>query len=183
MMNTPTLSRRTWALLLAVAMFAAACGSTSDTATEASTDEEADTEQVEPCYADPGLEVVESADDPASLDGTTITLATHDSFALSDETLAAFTEETGITVEVVAAGDAGQLVSQAVLTAGTPTADVMFGIDNSFMCRGVEAGLFSPYVATGLDTVPEELQLDPFNRVTAIDFSDCLLYTSPSPRD
>lgn len=187
MMNHPTLSRRTWALLLVLALVAAACGSTSDTATDAGTNEdgESDAEQIDPCYADPGLEVVESADDVASLAGTTITLATHDSFAISDDTLAAFTEETGINVEVVASGDAGQLVSQAVLTAGTPTADVLFGIDNAFMCRGLEAGLFSPYVSSLLDAVPADLQLDPFNRVTPIDFGDvCVNYwTDALPGD
>ncbi len=170
-------------LFVALGLFAAACGSTTDTATD--TDAGEDAEQTEPCYTDPELEAVEAAADPASLSGTTVTLATHDSFAISDETLAAFTDETGIAVDVVAAGDAGQLVSSAILTAGTPTADVLFGIDNSFMCRGLEASLFSPYVSSGLDSVPNDLQLDPFNRVTPIDFGDvCVNYwTDALPGD
>ncbi len=159
---------RALAAMLMMAMIAAACGSSSDTSAAA-----ADSE----CFTDPGLEAVELASDPASLDGTTITLATHDSFFLSEGTLEAFTAETGITVEQVAVGDAGQLVSQSVLTAGTPTADVLFGIDNSFLCRGLEADLFSPYVSSALSTVADDLQVDPFNRVTPIDFSDvCVNY-------
>ncbi len=167
MMKTMTnRSFRTGALLALVALIAAACGSsTADTAAESE------------CFADPGLRAVEAADDLTALDGTTITLATHDSFALSEGTLEAFTAETGITVEQVAVGDAGQLVSQSVLTAGEPTADVLFGIDNSFLCRGLDAGLFTPYVSSGLGTVPDDLQLDPFNRVTPIDFGDvCVNY-------
>ena len=161
---------RTLATMLLLALIAAACGSSSDTATGG---EFADS----PCYADPGLTPVEASDDPASLDGTSITLATHDSFFLSEGTLEAFTAETGITVEQVAVGDAGQLVSSAVLTAGNPTADVLFGIDNSFMCRGLEADLFSPYTSAGLETVPADLQLDPLNRVTPISFGDvCINY-------
>ncbi len=159
---------RTGALLVLLALIAAACGSSNDTAASSSE-----------CFSDPGLDAVEATDDPESLDGTTITLATHDSFFLSEGTLEAFTAETGITVEQVAVGDAGQLVSQAVLTADTPTADVMFGIDNSFLCRGLEADLFSPYTSAGLDTVSSDLQLDPLNRVTPIDFSDvCVNYWS-----
>ncbi len=168
MMTTANRSLRLGALVFVMALVAAACGSSDDTASETSE-----------CFTDPGLDVVEAPEDISSLDGTTITLATHDSFFLSEGTLEAFTAETGITVEQVAVGDAGQLVSQAVLTAGTPTADVLFGIDNSFLCRGLEADLFSPYVAAGLDTVPADLQLDPINRVTPIDFSDvCVNYWS-----
>ena len=183
MMNTTRTTWRFGTLAIALALIAAACGSTTDTAT---TSGETEGELPDsPCYADPGLEAVEVASDPAALEGTTITLATHDSFVLSDGTLAAFTEETGITVETVAVGDAGLLVSQAVLTAGTPTADVLFGIDNAFLCRGLEANLFSPYTSSGLSAVAEDLQLDPFNRVTPIDFGDvCVNYwTDELPGD
>ena len=88
---------RMLAAMFAIALIAAACGSSSETATGG---EFADS----PCYDDPGLTPVEAADDPSSLDGTSITLATHDSFFLSEGTLEAFTAETGITVEQVAVG-------------------------------------------------------------------------------
>ncbi|MDJ0792005.1 MAG: thiamine ABC transporter substrate-binding protein, partial [Acidimicrobiia bacterium] len=45
-----------------------------------------------------------------------ITLLTHDSFALSDGTLDAFTEETGVTVVQLPGGDTGSMVNQAILT-------------------------------------------------------------------
>jgi len=127
------------------------------------------------CFADPGLDAVDAPS--GDLSGTTITLATHDSFFVSEGTLKAFTDETGIIVEQVAAGDAGQLVSSAVLTADNPTADVLFGIDNAFLCRGLEADLFLPYVAASLGDVHGELVVDPHNRVTPIDFGDvCVNY-------
>lgn len=127
------------------------------------------------CFEDPGLSPIELTD--ADLSGTTITLATHDSFSLSDGVLDAFSDETGITVEQVAVGDAGQLVSQSILTKDTPTADVLFGIDNAFLCRGLEAGLFSPYESAALADVDDELELDPFHRVTPVDFGDvCVNY-------
>ena len=110
-------------------------------------------------------------------DGTTITLVTHDSFAVSDGLFDTFTEETGIEVELLQQGDAGSLVSQSVLTAGDPVADVMFGIDNTFLCRGLDAGVFVPYESPTLADVPDELELDPHHLVTPIDFGDvCVNY-------
>lgn len=110
--------------------------------------------------------------------GTTIRLATHDSFALSDGTLEAFTAETGIKVEVLPSGDAGTMVSQAVLTAGNPVADVLYGIDNTFLCRGTRAGVFVPYASTALADVDDGYELDPDHLVTPIDVGDvCLNYS------
>jgi thiamine transport system substrate-binding protein len=69
------------------------------------------------------------------------------------------------------------MVSQAVLNAGNPVADVMWGIDNTFLCRGLEAGIFTPYTSVHIDTVDPTLRLDPFDRVTPVDFSDlCVNY-------
>jgi ABC-type thiamine transport system substrate-binding protein len=105
----------------------------------------------------------------ADVDGTTISLVTHGSFEVSDGIFEAFTDETGIEVELVESDDAGTLVSQSVLTAGDPVADVMYGIDTTFLCRGTGAGLFVPYASPGLDEVPEEYRLDPNDLATPID--------------
>ena len=78
------------------------------------------------------------SEDLEDLTGTTVTLLTHDSFYVSPETLEAFTESTGIKVEQLASGDAGVLVAQACLTAGEPLGDVLFGIDNTFLQRGLD---------------------------------------------
>lgn len=113
----------------------------------------------------------------------TLTLATHDSFALSDGTLAAFTEETCIGIEQIAQGDAGQLVSSAILTADNPTADVLFGIDNAFLQRGLDADLFLAYSSPALDAVDDALELD--DRVTPISYGDVCVnwWTDALPGD
>ena len=109
--------------------------------------------------------------------GTTVTLLTHDSFYVSPETFEAFTAETGVTVEQLASGDAGALVAQACLTAGEPLGDVLFGIDNTFLQRGLDCGMFEPYTSPNLADVPDHFELDPEHRVTPIDFGDvCLNY-------
>ena len=74
-----------------------------------------------------------------------VRLLAHDSFVLSESLLADFTEETGLTVEVVTGGDAGTMVAGAVLAAGSPTADVMYGVDSTLLSRAVDAGVFEPY--------------------------------------
>jgi thiamine transport system substrate-binding protein len=102
----------------------------------------------------------------------TLTLVTHDSFALSDDTLPAFTDATGIEVEVVPAGDAGAALNQAILTKDDPLGDVFFGIDNTFLTRALDEDLFVPYASPALQHVPARYQLDDEHRVTPIDYGD-----------
>jgi thiamine transport system substrate-binding protein len=102
---------------------------------------------------DPSL----TAAPPASFAPTTITLLAHDSFAVSKSVLAAFEARTGITVKIVTGGDAGQVVNKAVLTAGDPEGDVLFGVDNTLLSRAVDAGIFAPYKPAALATVRPDL--------------------------
>jgi thiamine transport system substrate-binding protein len=74
----------------------------------------------------------------------TVTLVTHDSFALTKGILDDFTKQTGYTVDVVQPGDAGTLVNQLVLTKDAPVGDVTFGIDNTFASRALDAGVLVP---------------------------------------
>jgi thiamine transport system substrate-binding protein len=108
----------------------------------------------------------------------TITLMAHDSFAdaVTEDTFAAFTAETGHQVELLAAGDAGAMVNQAILTKDNPLADVIFGIDDTFLTRALNAGILAPYSSALLDHVPDLLR-PPSDLVTPIDYGDvCLNY-------
>jgi len=105
-----------------------------------------------------------------------IVLLTHGSFALSDGILDTFTDQTGITVRVQMAGDAGTMLNQAILTMDNPIADVMYGIDNTFLSRAIDSGLFIPYTASGIDTVSGLLRVEG-DSATPIDFGDvCINY-------
>lgn len=107
----------------------------------------------------------------------TIRLLAHDSFALSDGVLAGFTKTTGIKVELIKGGDAGTVVNQAILTNGNPQADVLFGIDSTFLTRALQERLFVPYRAMGLGRVDKAFLLDAKHRVTPVDYGDvCLNY-------
>lgn len=147
-------------LLVALTLLAAACGD-DDTATSGS--------------AGDGASDTSAEGEPAR--DVTITLVTHDSFSVSDEVLDAFTEETGITVELLASGDAGSMLNQAILTKGAPQGDVLFGVDSTFLSRALDEDLFVPYESPALAEVDESLVLDPEHRVTPIDTGDvCLNY-------
>jgi thiamine transport system substrate-binding protein len=110
-------------------------------------------------------------------EGGTVTLVTHDSFAVSKPVLRDFTKQTGITVRVLKNGDAGAALNQAILTKDAPLGDAFFGVDNTFLSRALAAGIFVPYAAKGVDRVPASLRLDDRNRVTPIDYGDvCVNY-------
>lgn len=129
------------------------------------------------CTTDSNQDSGTAGGDGDSIDGTTVTLLTHDFFFLSEDVLATFTAATGVKVEQLALGDAGQMVSEAVLTAGSPLGDVMFGIDNTFLQRGLDADIFVAYESANLAGVPDEFELDPLYRVTPVDFGDvCINY-------
>ena len=76
---------------------------------------------------------------------TEVTLIAYDSFTPEEGIFDAFTEQTGATVKVVTAGDTGTMVSKAVLTAGNPEGDVLWGIDNTFLSRAQNANVLSSY--------------------------------------
>ena len=117
--------------------------------------------------------------DPAG-EGTvsnTLTLITHQSFAVSDGIIELFEAEHGVTVEILRSDDAGAMVNQAILTKDNPLGDVIFGIDNTFLSRALNEDIFQPYESPLLANVPADLQLDSEHRVTPIDFGDvCINY-------
>lgn len=114
----------------------------------------------------------------------TLTLLAHSSFAISQSTLDAFTEETGVTVEIIDGGDAGAMLAQAILTKDNPIADVIFGVDNTFLSRGVAEEITIPYVAPALGDLHPFTRLDPTNRFTPIDYGDvCLQYVNDGSLD
>jgi thiamine transport system substrate-binding protein len=109
---------------------------------------------------------------PSSYAPTTVTLVTHDSFALTESLLADFRERSGITVTIVAGGDAGEVVNKAALTAGNPEGDVLFGVDNTLLSRALAAGVFDPYVSPAAAEVAPELRASTSDAVTPVDYGD-----------
>ena len=107
-----------------------------------------------------------------------IVLMTHGSFAVSEGVLEAFTSESGVAVTVLESADAGTMVNQAILTKDNPIADVLYGIDNTFLSRAVNEELFIAYEAMSIDLVPGTLRA-PGSFATPIDVGDVCVNLDP----
>lgn len=101
----------------------------------------------------------------------TVQLLAHDSFVVSEQLIADLKADTGITLEIISGGDAGSMVAGAILASGQPTADVLFGIDNTLLARALDADVFEPYVAADRGRIEPSLLPDT-DAVTPIDFGD-----------
>jgi thiamine transport system substrate-binding protein len=162
--------------LVALSLVLGACGTDDgagdgdggDTATDTATD---------PGPADTGAPG--PSDVPDDLPDS-VTLVAYDSFPEGDTTLNdaldAFTDDTGIDVDLLIAGDTGTMLSKAVLTAGNPEGDVMWGIDNTFLSRAIDEDVFEPH-RPDVELDPALTALVPGDEVTPVDFGDvCVNY-------
>jgi thiamine transport system substrate-binding protein len=106
-----------------------------------------------------------------------LVVMTHDSFDISSEVIEAFENEHNITVTFLQAGDAGEVLNRAILTKNNPLADVLYGVDNTFLSRALENDLFEAYESPALSKIPEELILDETHHMLPVDWGDvCLNY-------
>jgi thiamine transport system substrate-binding protein len=102
---------------------------------------------------------------------------THDSFAVSEDVVKLFEDANNARVIFLQSGDAGAVLNKAVLTKDAPLADVLFGVDNTFLSRALEADIFEAYVSPQLADIPDAFKLDPSNRALAVDYGDvCINY-------
>ena len=115
-----------------------------------------------------------SGDDGAGGGDKTITLVTHDSWAMKKSVMKAFEKKTGYRVRQVSNGDAGALTNKLVLTKGDPIGDVVYGIDNTFAGRAVDAGILAEHQGpTTADTAPSALGSEQAeSELTPVDYGD-----------
>ena len=107
---------------------------------------------------------------PAAPEPAILTLASHDSFAVSEDVVAAFEEQHGVKLQFLTLGDAGEALNKLILSADAPLADVFFGVDNTFLSRALNADVFAPYASPLLSQIPDELKLDASNRLLPVDY-------------
>jgi thiamine transport system substrate-binding protein len=108
---------------------------------------------------------------------TELRIMTHDSFAASEEVIAEFERQYNVKLVILPSGDTGAMLSQAILTKNAPLADVLYGVDNTFLSRALKEDLFEPYRSPLLENIPPEFILDPEYRVLPVDYGDvCINY-------
>ena len=106
-----------------------------------------------------------------------LTVMGHDSTVVPEPVLAEFEERYGARVSILLAGDAGSALNRAILAKGNPLADVLYGVDNAFLSRALEEGVFERYEPPALAGIAPELRLDASGHATPIDFGDvCVNY-------
>lgn len=127
------------------------------------------------CLIVAGLLLVPAKAPAADPKVPTLTIMTHDSFSAGKEVIADFESSHRVKLRFLKGGDAGAALNQAILSKNHPMADVFFGVDNTFLSRALQSGIFESYAAPGLADVPATLQLDPEKRLLPVDFGDVCL--------
>ena len=113
----------------------------------------------------------------APAEPATLTVMTHDSFAISEDVVTAFETANNVDVVFLQSGDSGTMLNKAILAKDAPLADVMFGVDNTFLSRALEADIFDAYQSPALSDVPAEFVLDSSFRALPVDYGDvCINY-------
>jgi thiamine transport system substrate-binding protein len=121
---------------------------------------------------------VSTADDQAPRQGEgtpgKVVLATHDSWAMPKPLIRKLEHDTGLDLQVVPSGDAGQLTNKLVLTKDNPVADVVYGIDNTFASRALDAGVLAPDAAAGAPASASRYDLpgDSRHALAPVDWGD-----------
>lgn len=107
-----------------------------------------------------------------------LVVMTHDSFAVSDGVIQEFEIANNAKVTFLRSGDAGSTLNKAILTKDAPIADVLFGVDNTFLSRALDAEIFETYASPLLQNIPDEYRLDQKNRALPVDYGDvCINYS------
>lgn len=114
---------------------------------------------------------------PGVVQPLALRVMTHNSFAISANLVMQFEAENNVKLEFIKGGDAGTILNKALLTKSNPLADVLYGVDNTFLSRALENDLFEPYSPLVLANIPGELKLDASNRALPVDYGDvCINY-------
>jgi len=114
---------------------------------------------------------------PTPTSPQSITILTHDSFAIGENVIKAFEADNNAKVVFLQSGDAGAVLNQAVLTKDAPLADILFGVDNTFLSRALEADIFEAYESPALSDIADEYKLDSSFHALPVDYGDvCINY-------
>jgi thiamine transport system substrate-binding protein len=114
---------------------------------------------------------------PTSTGPQILTVMTHDSFSVSDAVVNLFEQNNNAKIVFLKSGDAGAMLNKAILTKDAPLADVLYGVDNTYLSRALNADIFEEYASPELKNIPDLFKLDASNRALPVDYGDvCINY-------
>ena len=107
----------------------------------------------------------------------TLTVMTHDPFAASESVITGFEQTNDVKVVFLRSGGAGAALNKAILTKDAPLADVFYGVDNTYLSRALDAGIYEQYASPLLVKIPDKFKLDLQNNALPVDYGDvCINY-------
>lgn len=107
----------------------------------------------------------------------TLTVMTHDSFVVSDAVVKAFEQANNAKLVFLKSGDAGAMLNKVILTKAAPLADVLYGVDNTYLSRALDENIFETYASPELKNISTEFQLDASHQALPVDYGDvCINY-------
>jgi len=117
-----------------------------------------------------------------------LTIYAYDSFVSewgpAGKVIPKFEKKYGVKVEVVSVGDAGQVLSRAILEKNKPNADIVLGIDNNLLSKALDTDILEQYHSPNLERIPDELVFDKSYHVTPFDYGFfAVVYDSNSITD
>ncbi len=107
----------------------------------------------------------------------TLTVITHDSFAVSQEVVTAFESQNNAKLVFLKSGDTGAALNRVILSKSSPEGDVFYGVDNTFLSRAISEGIFEPYLSPEAANIDAQFKLAPNNEAMPVDYGDvCINY-------
>ena len=111
-------------------------------------------------------------EDSGDCENGTLDILTYDILALSDDMVDAFVADTGYCVNFIKEDDSGGILDQMMLTKDSPQADLMIGLDNTYLQTALENNLLTE---TTYKTNPNynnisDIALQPYSGSLAIPF-------------
>ncbi|AHL22340.1 thiamine ABC transporter substrate-binding protein [Thermococcus nautili] len=88
------------------------------------------------------------------------------------EIIPIFEKEYGVKVRLVTFGDAGEVLSKLIIEKNNPQADVVVGIDNSYLQKALQADILIPYKPENAKYIPDWIikDFDPTFHLTPYDY-------------
>ena len=94
----------------------------------------------------------------------------HDSFDIGDEVIREFEQANNAKVVILKGGDAGEVLNRAILEKGNPSADLLYGVDNTYLTRALREEIFVVYKSPLVANVQEQFILDDTFHVNPVDY-------------
>lgn len=97
-------------------------------------------------------------------------ILTHDSFDVSEQIIKEFESAYNAEITILKAGSSGAALSRAILEKSNPSADILHGIDNTFLTKAISENIFIEHKSPWLKNVDSRFLFDNSYHVTPISY-------------